>query len=219
MSHTINRNKYRLSNLYNRLPTKWGYKQIITVKNKKLIFYRKGGYECQRIGLDHNDINSLNIMDFITLFPLEIVENIIKFIQVFVEIKGNIFMFLGCNSVKRNRSKKFVQLNRHLPKRINTDYKKIINTTNDIKYRCIHCEENNIIYEVNTIQKIQQHIRVHYLSKFQCKKCNDSWAIKTNFTNHYIYKCMVCNCNFTGMSSCYNHLKSHKHKTQLYLKC
>jgi hypothetical protein len=219
MDHIINRNKYRLTYISDKLNIKWGSKQKITVKNNRLIYYRKGGPECQKIGLDHKDINSLNSMDFITLFPIEILEYIIKFIPMYIRIKGNLFLFLGCQNIKRNRSKKFVQLNRQLPKRmLNIGYKKIIGSMNDTKYRCIHCEENNIIYEVNTSQKIQQHCRVHYISKFQCKKCNDSWAIKTEFYNHYIYKCVVCNSNFKGLSSCHNHIKSNKHKKHLCLK-
>ena len=221
MNHIKIRNKYRLPYLSNKLIIKWGVEQKITLKNKKITYYRKGGPECNRIGLDYKDINSLNIMDFITLFPKEILENILKYIYTFIVIKDNPFMYLGCSGIKRTRSTKFIQLKLFLPKRlIGIAYKKIIInvTTNEIKYRCIHCEENNIIYDMDTAQKIQQHCRVHYISKFHCKKCNDSWGIKTSFTNHYIYKCMICNCNLRGISSCYNHINSNKHNKHLSMK-
>lgn len=209
----INREKYGLSFVSDKINTKWGNEQKFTLKNKRLTLHRKGGPECQKLGLDHKDINSLNIMDFVTLFPTEIFENILKHIPKLVRINGNLFLYLGCQHKKRNRSKNYIQLNKTFPKRMkDIAYKKMLYSTNDIKYRCIHCEENNLLYEVISQQKIQQHCRVHYLSKFQCKECNDSWGIKTDYLNHYMYKCMVCDCNFKGLSSCHNHLKSKKHK-------
>ena len=56
---------------------------------------------------------------------------------------------------------------------------------------------------------IQQHCKQHFLPEHSCNDCGDSWHIKTQWQEHFSYKCPHCSKTIKGKQNFKKHYKNH----------
>jgi hypothetical protein len=78
------------------------------------------------------------------------------------------------------------------------------NKENPQKHTCNHCD-----FVAPTRQKIQQHSKQHFLPEYHCGDCGDSWHLKTQWQQHFSYKCPHCLAVYKGEQNLKTHLRSH----------
>ena len=56
---------------------------------------------------------------------------------------------------------------------------------------------------------IQQHCKQHFPEEYHCAECSDSWHLKTQWQEHFLYECRACRTTIKGEQNFKKHLKTH----------
>ncbi len=70
--------------------------------------------------------------------------------------------------------------------------------------RCLLCNKEG------KYGTIQQHCKQHFLPEYHCCACGDSWHLKTQWQEHFHYKCNVCSKTIKGGQNYKKHMKLHE---------
>ena len=71
------------------------------------------------------------------------------------------------------------------------------------KFECLLCNK------VGKYGTIQQHCKQHFIPEYHCEECGDSWHIKTQWSEHFLYKCPQCQETIKGKQNLKTHMKKH----------
>ena len=109
----------------------------------------------------------------------------------------------GCS--KRSRTKKLPlpQISDHIKNKTWKNQTWTRSPEDDSICICLLCDKRG------KYTTIQQHCKQHFLPEYSCNDCGDSWHIKTQWQEHFTYKCPLCKTTIKGEQNFKKHLKNH----------
>ena len=109
----------------------------------------------------------------------------------------------GCSKRNRTKALPLPQIPDHIKNKKWKNQTWKLSSEDDSICICLLCDKRG------KYTTIQQHCKQHFLPEYSCNGCGDSWHIKTQWQEHFTYKCPQCKTTIKGEQNFKKHLKNH----------